>query len=137
MCSGERDLVDPDLGEPLAVAVQLADPLLRLVAEHEDLFVLGLRSTVPVTDAPLTTGVPTVTSSPLAARTIRSKVTDEPTSVSMRSVRMTSPSDTRNCLPPVSTIAYITWEPYHAPGWIVNARRRVCSGISPISPPHR
>src|ERR1700736_534359 len=38
----ERDLVDPDFREPLAVAVQLAHALLRLVPEDEDLLVLGL-----------------------------------------------------------------------------------------------
>jgi hypothetical protein len=70
-------------------------------------------STVPVTVAPLSVGDPTDTESPPSlARTTRSKVTSEPTWLSRRSHFITSPSETLNCFPPVSIIAYITLEDY-------------------------
>src|SRR5580698_7278079 len=39
---GQRDFVDPDLRKRLAMSVEFADALFRLIAEDEDLFVFGL-----------------------------------------------------------------------------------------------
>ena len=64
------------------------------------------RSTVPVTEAPLTSGVPTVTSSPSPTSRTRSNVTDAPVSTASFSMTSSLPASTRYCLPPVVTTAY-------------------------------
>src|SRR5579883_2154451 len=58
----------------------------------------------------------------------------------MRSVRITSPSETTNCFPPVSITAYITSESYHRPWRTVNRSRGLRRGGSaggPVVEPQR
>src|SRR5690606_16288062 len=70
--------------------------------------------TSALTDAPSTRGAPTFTLSPPSSRTGSS--TWAPASASSFSSRSTSPSATRYCLPPDSTIANIFLPPATGPG---------------------
>jgi hypothetical protein len=60
-------------------------------------------TTVPVTRAPSTAGVPTRTSSP--PTTSASNSTVSPASFAIEGTRTVPPSSTRNCLPPDLMIA--------------------------------
>ena len=65
------------------------------------------RITVALTAAPSTRGVPIVTLSPSPSITTSSRITCAPSSAEIRSTRIVSSFDTRYCLPPVLTNAYM------------------------------
>src|SRR5699024_8726290 len=89
----------------------LCECFLGLYLKVTTFFSLPCFSTLAVTLAPSTNGVPTLTSSPLATRITSSKVTELPSSASSFSTNTLSPSATLYCLPPVLIIAYICTPP--------------------------